>query len=107
MIADRSSRLKAVGIGAGYFARFQYDAWARIPEVDVAAICDRVEGKARAMADQFAVPHIYTDWKEMIDRERPDFVDIITPPRNPRGDVRFCRSAWRPHHLPEARGAYF
>src|SRR5437867_2308515 len=80
MIADRSSRLKAVGIGAGYFARFQYDAWARIPEVDVAAICDRVEGKARAMADQFAVPHIYTDWKEMIDRERPDFVDIITPP---------------------------
>ena len=80
MIPDRPSRLKAVGIGAGYFARFQYDAWARIPQVNVAAICDSVEGKARAMADQFAVPRIYTDWKEMIDRERPDFVDIITPP---------------------------
>ena len=80
MSTDRSSGLKAVGIGAGYFARFQYEAWARIPEVHVAAICDRVEEKARAMADQFSVPRVYTDWKEMIDRERPDFVDIITPP---------------------------
>src|SRR5262245_38602680 len=80
MMADHSSALKMVGIGAGYFAGFQYDAWKRIPQVAVAAICDSVEAKARAMAEEFAVARIYTDWKEMIDRERPDFVDIITPP---------------------------
>ena len=73
-------RLKGIGIGAGYFSRFQYEAWTRIPEVEISAICDRVEQKARGAADQFSIARVYTDWKEMIDRERPDFVDIITPP---------------------------
>jgi len=80
MIPDRRARLRVVGIGAGYFSGFQYEAWTRIPEVELVALCDRVEEKALAAAGQFAVPRIYTDWKEMIDRERPDFVDIVTPP---------------------------
>jgi D-apiose dehydrogenase len=29
---------------------------------------------------QFEVPHYYQDWQEMILSERPDFVDIVTPP---------------------------
>ena len=29
---------------------------------------------------QYGIPRFYDDWKEMLDRERPDFVDIITPP---------------------------
>jgi predicted dehydrogenase len=72
--------MKGVAIGAGYFSRFQYEAWTRIPEVGIAAICDRAEEKARAMMAQFGIPRYYGDWREMIDRERPDFVDIITPP---------------------------
>jgi len=73
-------RLKGVGIGAGYFARFQYEAWSRIPEVEIAAICDLSEEKARPIMRQFGIPRFYRDWREMIERERPDFVDIITPP---------------------------
>ncbi|MCL6546612.1 MAG: Gfo/Idh/MocA family oxidoreductase [Bryobacteraceae bacterium] len=74
------NRLKGVGIGAGYFARFQYEAWSRIPEVEIAAICDLSEQKARPIMRQFRIPRFYRDWREMIERERPDFVDIITPP---------------------------
>ena len=33
-----SHRLKGVGIGAGYFSRFQCEAWTRIPEVEISAI---------------------------------------------------------------------
>jgi predicted dehydrogenase len=73
-------RLKGVTIGAGYFSRFQYEAWMRIPEVEIAAICDLAEDKARAMMNAFNIPHYYAGWREMIDRERPDFIDIITPP---------------------------
>jgi D-apiose dehydrogenase len=73
-------RLKGVAMGAGYFSRFQYEAWSRIPEVEMAAIYNRTEEKARAMMAQYGVPRYYSDWREMIDRERPDFVDIITPP---------------------------
>jgi len=80
MSAQARAQLRGVGIGAGYFSRFQYEAWKRIPEVEIAAICDCMEEKARGVADQFGVARVYTDWKEMIHREQPDFVDIITPP---------------------------
>ena len=72
--------LKGVGIGAGYFAPFQYEAWTRIPEVTIAAIHNRTEGRARELMAQYGVGRYYADWREMIDLERPDFVDIITPP---------------------------
>src|SRR3954454_23187202 len=78
--SDTMKRLKGVAMGAGYFSRFQYEAWTRIPEVEMAAIYNRTEDKARAMMAQYGVPRYYGDWREMIDRERPDFVDIITPP---------------------------
>jgi predicted dehydrogenase len=73
-------QLKGVGIGAGYFAPFQYEAWTRIPDVDIAAIYNRTEDRARVLMDRFGISRYYADWKDMIDRERPDFVDIITPP---------------------------
>lgn len=73
-------RLKGVGIGAGYFAPYQYEAWTRIPEVEIAAICDRADDRARALAGKCAIPRCYADWREMLDTERPDFVDVITPP---------------------------
>ncbi len=73
-------KLKGVTVGAGYFAPFHCEAWTRIPEVEIAAICDLNEEKARAMMTQYGVPRCYSDWPEMIDREKPDFIDIITPP---------------------------
>lgn len=72
--------LKGVGIGAGYFAPFQYEAWTRIPDVSIAAISSRTEARARELMHQYGVARYYADWREMIDVERPDFVDIITPP---------------------------
>lgn len=75
-----SSTLRGVGIGAGYFAPFQYEAWTRIPEVAITAIHNRTEEKARAIMSRYGVPRYYADWREMIDKERPEFVDIVTPP---------------------------
>jgi D-apiose dehydrogenase len=75
-----SRRLRGVAIGAGYFAPFQLEAWTRIPEVEITALCDVVEHKARSAMAQYGVPAYYADWREMIDAEQPDFVDIITPP---------------------------
>src|SRR5205085_8299682 len=36
--------------------------------------------KTRALQTQFGIAKCYTRWTEMLDQERPDFVDIITPP---------------------------
>lgn len=86
------SRFRGVAMGAGYFSRFQYEAWSRIPEVEIVAIYNRTEKKARAMMAQYGVARYYGDWREMIDRERPDFVDIITPPETHEEMCAFAAS---------------
>ncbi len=74
------AELKAVAIGAGYFSDFHYEAWTRIPEVALTAVHNRTESKAREKMAAYGIERCYADWREMIDRERPDFVDIVTPP---------------------------
>lgn len=72
--------LRGVAIGAGYFAPLHYEAWTRIPGVQIGAASDLAEARARELMARHGVTRFYRDWREMIDVERPDFVDIITPP---------------------------
>ncbi len=73
-------RLRGVAVGAGYFAAFHHEAWSRIPDVEVVAVCDRSEERARQVMARHGIPRAYTDAGAMLDAERPDFIDIITPP---------------------------
>jgi predicted dehydrogenase len=66
-------KLRVVSVGAGYFSRFQHEAWSRIPEVGIVAVCDLVEDKARTVQEPFGIANRYTCWTEMLDREKPDF----------------------------------
>ena len=74
------TKLKGVAIGAGYFSKFQYEAWTRIPEVEITALCNSNLDRAKGIMDSYGVKNHYTDYKSMILNEKPDFVDIITPP---------------------------
>ncbi|MDA1191808.1 MAG: Gfo/Idh/MocA family oxidoreductase [Candidatus Poribacteria bacterium] len=67
-------------IGAGYFSRFHLDAWTRIPDVELVAVCDTDEGKARHAAASHGIPTVHTDYRAMVEAIQPDFVDIITRP---------------------------
>ena len=70
-----------VGVaGAGYFCQFQLDGWRRIPGVELVAICNRDESKARALADRFEIRDVYADVPTMLDACKPDLLDIVTPP---------------------------
>ncbi|UZR97006.1 Gfo/Idh/MocA family protein [Chondrinema litorale] len=73
-------QLKGVGIGAGYFSQFHYEAWSRISEIEISAICDNSKEAAQSKANQYGIAKVYTDYKEMLEVEKPDFIDIITPP---------------------------
>ncbi|HYW78240.1 MAG TPA: Gfo/Idh/MocA family oxidoreductase, partial [Thermoguttaceae bacterium] len=84
------SQLKGVCIGAGYFSKFQYEAWNRIPEVAITAMCNRNAERAQAIQSEYGVERHYTDYREMLERQRPDFVDVITPPDSHR---EICRVA--------------
>jgi predicted dehydrogenase len=73
-------KLRVAVAGAGYFTQFQLDGWKRLPGVELAAICNRDQARARALAERFGVPRVYGDVAEMIDREQPGLLDIVTPP---------------------------
>lgn len=74
------TKLKGVCIGAGYFSHFQYEAWDRIPEIEITAMCNTNIERARTILSDYKIKNHYQDYKEMILTEKPDFVDIITPP---------------------------
>lgn len=84
--------MKGVCVGAGYFSRFQYEAWARIPEVEIVANCNRNLERAQAYAEEFGIPksYPYDEFAMMLDTEKPDFVDIITPPET---HLELCKLA--------------
>ena len=84
------SRLRGVCIGAGYFSAFQYEAWSRIPEVDIVAVSDLNPERSEAVQKQYGISQSYIDYIEMFDEIKPDFVDVITTPVTHR---EICREA--------------
>ncbi len=72
--------LRGACIGAGYFSHFHYDAWRRMPGVEIVGFSNRDPERAAQIVNEFGFDHVYTDYRAMLDEVRPDFVDIITPP---------------------------
>lgn len=70
--------LRGTVIGCGFFAENHLNAWASIPDVDLAAVCDLDPSKAAAAAERFGAGRSYTDAATMLREQRPDFVDIAT-----------------------------
>lgn len=56
-------KLKGVCIGVGYFCPFQCEAWQRIPEVELAAVCDCNRVRAEAIKMRFMLPRSYIDYR--------------------------------------------
>ena len=103
--------IRLATVGAGYFSRFQYAAWARIPEVELVGICDYVVESAQDVAMQYGVKAVYQDFGKMLDELKPDLIDIITPPIThtefvsgavDRGITTICQKPFTPS-LEEAR----
>jgi predicted dehydrogenase len=72
--------LRLAVLGCGFWARFQLAAWQELEGVQVVALYNRTRAKAEALAARFAIPAVYDDAEELLQREQPDAVDIITDP---------------------------
>jgi D-apiose dehydrogenase len=73
-------RLRVGVIGAGYFAAFHHEAWARMTDVDLVALCDVSAEKAAAAARRHRVLAVHSDPAEFLAGGPYDIVDIVTPP---------------------------
>ncbi len=70
--------------GAGFFAQFHAEAWSRIPGARILAVADPDGARAEEFARRWNIPAAYASAEEMLDRERPDFLDIVTRPETHR-----------------------
>lgn len=52
------------------------------PRLRLVGAADVDEGKLDALCERYEVPHGYIDYREMIEKECPDFVAIATRPQN-------------------------
>lgn len=72
------SDLRFAIFGTGFWARFQLAAWRELQGAECVAFYNRTKSKAQALADEFGVPAVYDDPQELLDKEKLDFIDIIT-----------------------------
>jgi predicted dehydrogenase len=71
---------KVIVVGTGYFSHFQIEAWQRISDVCVVAVCDVDLTKAQGVAQQYGIEKVYAHTELAILNEKPDILDIVTPP---------------------------
>jgi D-apiose dehydrogenase len=70
-------RAKGTLIGCGFFAENHLNAWKNL-DLDMVAVCDLDPAKAAGAAQRFGIARHYSSAEDMLLREKPDFVDIVT-----------------------------
>ncbi len=63
------------GIGKGV----HLPAWMDNSKVEVVALCDIIQERAEKAAKEYGIKHIFTDYREFINFEDIDVIDICTP----------------------------
>lgn len=70
--------LRGVIIGTGFWSNFQIPAWQELQGVAITALYNRTLARAQATGQKFGISHIYDNVEALLEKEQPDFVDIIT-----------------------------
>ena len=63
-------------IGAGQRGQQHLDNYQQVPGAEIVAVADINEALARRVADQFKIPHVYTDYRDLLQRDDLEAVDI-------------------------------
>jgi len=74
--------LKVAVIGAGAIARRGHlPTLLKMKGVRIAAVAEIDDATRAEVANEFSIKNHYPDYRELLDREKPDVVDICTPPQ--------------------------
>ncbi len=55
-----------------------YAAYDYVDETEVVAVAGRSEGRLKMFTERYGIENTYTDYREMIQREKPDIVSVTT-----------------------------
>jgi virulence factor len=70
--------------------RYHLPSLASLPDVELAAVCDIVEERAREAAGRFGIPRVYTDYRRMLAEVDPEAVWLILRPQDLFEPARRC-----------------
>ncbi len=70
-------KIRTAVIGIGFIGAAHIEAIRRLGYVEIAAVCDPVDAERKA--EMLSVENSYSDYREMLDKERLDFVHVCTP----------------------------
>lgn len=76
---DPVPRIRFALIGYGAWGRFHAQAIAKNSDCELAAICTRSEASQAAARADFPQAAIHGDYRELLERERLDAVDVVLP----------------------------
>ncbi|MEN6478149.1 MAG: Gfo/Idh/MocA family oxidoreductase [Anaerolineales bacterium] len=71
-----SDQVRIAQIGVGQIGKHHLDNYKAIPDAQVVAVCDIDEAEARRVAELYGIPHVYTDYREMLKRDDIQSVDV-------------------------------
>jgi len=74
--------LKIAIVGCGKVADQHVHAIHRVPDCQIAAVCDRERLMAGQLAERSGIPQSFSDVQEMLRSSSPDVVHITTPPQS-------------------------
>jgi len=66
-------------IGAGDWGEKHLQALKTLRNVQVSAICEPNAERARRLAEQYRIEHVYSDFNELLAREQLDAIHVATP----------------------------
>ena len=79
---------KTAMLGCGGRARGHADAYRFVKRGKLAAICDMNQERLNTFGDDFGISSRYTDLDEMLQKEEPDVLHIVTSPVIPSNEQR-------------------
>ena len=72
-------KLKIALVGIGGMGKNHFNIYKKFDDIDFVAACDIRQERLDLAASECPDMHFYTDFAEMLDKEKPDVVDVSTP----------------------------
>ena len=97
-------------IGCGGWGENVIGAYQQNPFSQIVALADLNRERAEAVANQYGIPKVYTDYREMLEKEQLDMASVA-PPILPTGKrcvtalPRGCMCSWKSRWPPIWRTA--
>jgi predicted dehydrogenase len=63
-------------IGTGQIGKYHLQNYSQIPDAQIVAVADLNEAEARRVAEQYNIPHVYTNFGELLKRDDIQAVDV-------------------------------